>query len=104
MYLKKFSCTLDGFKLCVRETENPLTMDVRVVRKPRFNQALTIKPGTVMRLVDRRTSHIVQARLFVPRLRYGHLIAGGILTLMPGVSSVSSSDARPRGAGKQAEG
>lgn len=104
MHLKKYTCMLDGFRLCVRETENPLTMDVRVVRKPHFNSALTIKSGTVLRLVHRKTTQFVQARIFVPRLRYGHLVAGGVLTLMPGVSAPSFSDARPSGAGKRAAG
>jgi hypothetical protein len=80
--LRKYSCSLGPLTLCVRETADPGTLDVRVTRKPAarmFEQALVIRPGTVLCLhAPRRPDVYVRVRLFNPRIQYGRLAAGGL--------------------------
>jgi hypothetical protein len=80
--LRKYSCSLGPLTLCVRETADPNTLDVRVTHKPAarpFEQALVIRPGTVLCLHAARRSRYVRVRLFNPRIRYGRLVAGGLV-------------------------
>ena len=79
---KKYTCFIGPLTLFVRETAQPNTFDVRVTHKPRartFEQALVIRPGTVLCLHSARGSKYVRARVFNPRIQYGRLIAGGVL-------------------------
>jgi hypothetical protein len=80
---KKYTCFLGPLTLCVRETHEPHTYNVRVTRKPRtFEQALVIRQGTVLCLHSARTSKYVRARVFRPRVQYGGgLVAGGMLVV-----------------------
>ena len=81
---KKYTCFLGPLTLFVRETPQPNTFDVRVTRKPRartFEQALVIRPGTVLCLHSARGSKYVRARIFNPRIQYGRLVAGGELVV-----------------------
>ena len=88
----KYTCFLGPLTLCVRETSDPLTLDVRVTHKPRartFEQSLVIRPGTVLCLHTARRSKYVRARVFNPRIQYGRLIAGGTLLVDELVAAVS---------------
>jgi hypothetical protein len=81
---RKYTCFLGPLTLCVRETHDPHTLDVRVTRKPRartFEQSLVIRPGTVLCLHTARRSKYVRARVFTPRIQYGRLVAGGVLVV-----------------------
>ena len=78
---KKYTCFLGPLTLCVSETSIPNTLDLRVTRKPRartFEQALVIRPGTVLCLHTARASRYVRVRVFNPRVQYGRLVAGGL--------------------------
>lgn len=76
----KFKCTLGPLTLSVREIA-PKRLDVRVVRRATaslFQHALTIRPGTVLRLAAKgKPPLFVRAKVFVPRVHYGRLVAGG---------------------------
>ena len=81
---KQYTCFLGPLTLCVRETSDPSTLSVMVTRKPRartFEQALVIRPGTVLCLHTARRSKYVRVRLFNPRLQYGRLVAGGTVVV-----------------------
>ena len=81
---KKYTCFLGPLTLCVRETADPCTLDVRVTHKPRartFEQSLVIRPGTVLCLHTARRSRYVRTRVFNPRIQYGGLVAGGLLVV-----------------------
>ena len=81
---KKYTCFLGPLTLFVRETSSPSTLEVRVTHKPRartFEQALVIRPGTTLCLHTARGSKYVRARVFIPRVHYGHLVAGGTLVV-----------------------
>ena len=81
---KKYTCFLGPLTLCVRETSDPSTLSVMVTRKPRartFEQALVIRPGTVLCLHTARRSKYVRVRLFNPRIQYGRLVAGGTVVV-----------------------
>ena len=84
-FRKKYSCVLGSMQLCVRETDDPATFNVRVVRKPSdaFAQALLIRPGSVLTLRSGRSSaRFVKVRVFKPRMQYnGHCVAGGELEI-----------------------
>ncbi len=84
MSTPKFTCTLGPLTLCVRET-GPKLLDVRVVRRATrslFQHALTIRPGTVLRLSAKgKPARFVQAKVFAPRVQYGRLVAGGVLEI-----------------------
>ena len=82
--MKKYQCTLGALRLSLRETADPNTFNVRVTAKPAdpFQQALTIRPGTILGLRRRGAdTRFVKVRVFAPRLRYGKLIAGGLATV-----------------------
>ena len=81
---KRYTCFLGPLTLFVRETSDPGTLQVRVTHKPRartFEQALVIRPGTVLCLHTKRGSRYVRARVFNPRIQYGRLVAGGTLVI-----------------------
>ena len=81
---KQYTCFLGPLTLCVRETSDPSTLSVMVTRKPRartFEQALVIRPGTVLCLHTARRSKYVRVRLFNPRIQYGRLVAGGTVVV-----------------------
>lgn len=81
---KKYTCFLGPLTLFVRETSQPNTFDVRVTHKPRartFEQALVIRPGTILCLHTARGSKYVRARIFNPRIQYGRLVASGTLVV-----------------------
>lgn len=78
----KYRCHLGALRLCLRETADPNTFDVRVVAKPAnpFAQALTIRAGTVLGLERRKgVVRFVKVRVFAPRIQYGRTVAGGVL-------------------------
>lgn len=82
---KKFLCRYGQLTLCVRETDSSNQVDVRVTRKPKnslFQQALTIRPGTVLKLTRGKQVRFVKAGVFLPRIRYGKLVAGGLLEIV----------------------
>ena len=90
---KKYTCFLGPLTLCVRETANPCTFDVRVTHKPRartFEQSLVIRPGTVLCLHTARRSIYVRARVFNPRIQYGRLVAGGVLVVDERVAAAAA--------------
>lgn len=81
---KQYTCFLGPLTLCVRETSDPSTLSVMVTRKPRartFEQALVIRPGTVLCLHTARRSKYVRVRVFNPRIQYGRLVAGGTVVV-----------------------
>ena len=81
---KKYTCFFGALTLCVRETPDPNTFDVRVTHKPRartFEQSLVIRPGTILCFHTPRRSTYVRARVFNPRIQYGRLVAGGVLVV-----------------------
>jgi hypothetical protein len=89
---KKYACTHGQLRLCVRETGETGQFDVRVVRKPKgeaFQQALIIRPGTVLTLTRGKGTRFVKAGVFLPRIRYGKLIAGGLLRIVEDLTSSS---------------
>jgi len=82
----KYSVILGPLTLCAYETNDPSELDVRVVRRAAnassFDQALIIRPGTVLKLVKRASAFFVKVAAFVPRMHYnGRPIAGGIVRL-----------------------
>jgi hypothetical protein len=94
---KKYTCFLGPLTLCVSETSIPNTLDVRVTRKPRartFEQALVIRPGTVLCLHTARASRYVRVRVFNPRVQYGRLVAGG-LAVVDALHQTESQAPRP---------
>jgi hypothetical protein len=94
---KKYTCFLGPLTLCVSETSIPNTLDVRVTRKPRartFEQALVIRPGTVLCLHTARASRYVRVRVFNPRVQYGRLVAGG-LAVVDALHQAESQAPRP---------
>ena len=94
---KKYTCFLGPLTLCVSETSIPNTLDIRVTRKPRartFEQALVIRPGTVLCLHTARASRYVRVRVFNPRVQYGRLVAGG-LAVVDELHQAESQTPRP---------
>ena len=82
----KFQCKLNALRLSLRETADANTFNVRVTAKPAdpFQQALTIRPGTILRLERRGAeTQFVKVKIFAPRIRYGKMVAGGLLTCEP---------------------
>ena len=83
---RKYSIILGRLTLSARETDDPLELDVRIVRRPPgalFEHALIIRPGTILKLTTgRATTRFVKVSVFIPRMHYnGRPIAGGILRL-----------------------
>ena len=82
--MNKFQCTLGPLRLFIRETSDRNTFNVRVTAKPGnpFQQALTIHAGTILGLEHRgKVVKFVKVKTFAPRLRYGKLIAGGLVVV-----------------------
>ena len=81
----KYTCTLGSLTLCVKSTADQHTLDVRVTKKRGsvFQHALNIRPGTVLHLVARKRTTYVRVRVFLPRVRYGRLVAGGVVCVEP---------------------
>lgn len=80
---KKFKCTLGPLTLCVKEN-HPKHLDVRVVRRSPssvFQHALHIRPGTLLKLTSKNLTRFVRAKVFVPRVHSGRLVAGGVLEI-----------------------
>jgi hypothetical protein len=79
-----YACALGPLTLSVRTTADPKRLDVRVVHKQGslFQHALTIRPGITLKLVKHKAARFVKVRAFAPRLRYGHLVAGGLLEIL----------------------
>lgn len=82
--MRPYSCALGPLTLSVRPTSDPKRLDVRVTKKPtdKFQQALIIRPGITLRLVKNKAFRVVQVKAFAPRIRYGHMVAGGIVEII----------------------
>lgn len=84
-FRKRYACAFGMLNLSLRETADSDVLEVRVVRKPadRFDQALLIPPGAILKLMSGRTSaRFVKVRVFKPRMQYnGRFIAGGELEI-----------------------
>ena len=67
----KYSCVLGALTLSVRTTADPKRLDARVVQKRGsvFQHALTIRPGTVLKLAKHKAVRFVTVRAFAPRIR-----------------------------------
>jgi hypothetical protein len=81
---KRYRCILGPLTLCVR-FKSPKSLDLRVVHRSTaspFQHALTIRPGTVLRLFRKREeAQFVKAKVFNPRIQYGRFVAGGVLEI-----------------------
>jgi hypothetical protein len=93
---KRYTCVHGPLTLFVRETCEPNTLEVRVTHKPKariFEQALVIRPGTVLCLrTSRRGVKYVRVQVFNPRIQYGRLVAGGTLRVhsTPGITELEA--------------
>jgi hypothetical protein len=80
--MQKYACVHKELKLCVSETETANKLKVRVTKKPKnrpFHQSLIITPGTTLCLCKGKIRKYITVRLFIPRIQYGKLVAGGVI-------------------------